>query len=61
MKVGSLLLPGAYLNQRGTKVSGIIVEVVDDLWGPNYRVLLSNGIVKWFDGNAIRDLWEVVE
>ena len=61
MKPGDLLLPGKYLNQRGTTVSGIILEVVDDLWGPNHRVLLSNGKISWFDGSAIRDLWEVVE
>ena len=61
MKPGDLLLPGKYLNQRGTTISGIILEVVDDLWGPSYKLLLSNGNVKWMDGNTVRDLWEVVE
>lgn len=61
MKIGDLLLPNSYQIANGKPVSGVIIDVVDDLWGLSYKVLLSNGIQHWLDDDRIRGLFEVVE
>ena len=60
LHVGTILMPGPYLRANNTFISGIITDVVDDLWGKNYRVAMTNGNVQWKDESTIRDLWEVI-
>lgn len=60
MKVGDLLLPNAYQVGRGKPVAGIVLEVKDDIFGPNYRVHLTNGTTRWMGEDVIRELFEVV-
>jgi hypothetical protein len=38
---------------------GIVMGVKDDLWGPSYRVLLSQGFDKWISHETILNLFEV--
>jgi hypothetical protein len=61
MKPGTLLLPNSYLIANNQPLSGLVLEVHDDLWGKNYRIFLSNGNTVWKDSSTIRDLWVVVE
>ena len=61
LPIGTLLLPSPYQFQRGKPLSGIILELKDDLWGTNYRVHLSNGITRWIGSDVISDLFEVVK
>ncbi len=61
MKPGVLLLPNSYLIANKKPISGLILEIRDDLWGKNYKIFLSNGNTVWKDESSIRDLWEVVE
>lgn len=61
LRVGTILMPGEYMRGRKSFISGMILEVVDDLWGMNYRIALTNGNVVWKDESTIRDLWVVVE
>lgn len=58
---GTLLLPNDYQVRNGKPVSGLILEIKDDLFGVNYRVHLSNGITRWIGDDVIRDLFEPVQ
>ena len=60
LRVGTILMPGEYMRANKSFISGVILEVKDDLWGMNYRIALTNGNVVWKDERAIRDLWDVV-
>jgi hypothetical protein len=57
--IGSLLIPNEYMVRNTNYTSGIVMEVKDDLWGPNYRVLLSQGFDKWISHETILNLFEV--
>lgn len=61
LPVGTLLLPNDYQVRNGKPVSGVILEIKDDLWGANYRVHLSNGNTKWIGDDVIRDLFYPVQ
>lgn len=61
LSTGTLLLPSEYLIRNGKPLTGIILEIKDDLWGPNHRVLLSNGIIHWMDSDKINSLFRVDE
>ena len=61
LRVGTILMPGEYMRGKKYFLSGVILEVKDDLWGNNYRIALTNGNVVWKDERTIRDLWDVVE
>ena len=61
MKIGSLLISNDYLIRNNKLLSGVILEIRDDLWGKNYRVYLSNGIQHWMDEGKIRDFFIEVE
>lgn len=61
MKPGTLLLPNGYLVANNKPISGIILEIRDDLWGKNYKIFLNNGNTVWKDESTIHDLWIVVE
>lgn len=61
LRVGTILMPGEYLRANKSFISGMLLEVVDDLWGHNYRIALTNGNVVWKDEGTVRDLWDVVE
>jgi len=56
---GTLLLPNDYLIANNKPISGIIIDVVDDLWGRNYKIFLSNGNTVWKEEGSINDLWNV--
>jgi len=56
---GTLLLPNDYLIANNKPISGIIIDVVDDLWGRNYKIFLSNGNTVWKEEGSIADLWNV--
>ena len=58
---GTLLLPNDYLIANNKPISGIIIDVVDDLWGKNYKIFLSNGNTVWKEEGSIADLWNVVK
>jgi len=58
---GTLLLPNDYLIANNKPISGIIIDVVDDLWGRNYKIFLSNGNTVWKEEGSIADLWNVVK
>lgn len=58
---GTLLLPNEYLIANNKPLTGLIVGVMDDLWGRNYRIFLSNGNTVWKDERDIKDLWNIVE
>jgi len=58
---GTLLLPNDYLIANNKPISGIIIDVVDDLWGRNYKIFLSNGNTVWKEEGSINDLWNVVK
>lgn len=57
--IGSLLIPNEYMRANSNYTSGIVMEVKDDLWGPNYRVLLSRGFDKWISHETVLNLFEV--
>ena len=60
--IGSLLLPNVYLVKNGKISSGLILGVVDDVWGYNYEVFLSPyNISKWLKEDVIMGLFVVVE
>ena len=59
MNVGDLLLPNSYLIANKNPLTGIVLEIIDDIWGKNYKVLLSNGIVHWMDTDKINGLFVV--
>ena len=60
--IGSLLLPNEYMVKNGKISSGLILGVVDDVWGYNYKVFLSPyNISKWLKEDVIKGLFEVVE
>jgi len=61
LPLGTLLLPNDYQVRNGKPVSGLILEIKDDLFGVNYRVHLSNGITRWIGDDVIRDLFEPVQ
>lgn len=57
LPIGTLLLPNEYQIGRGSPLTGVILQIKDDLWGFNYKVHLSNGITKWIGDDVIRDLF----
>jgi hypothetical protein len=57
--VGSLLFSNDYMRANNKRLSGVVLEVRDDLWGKKYSVFLSNGITHWMDEEMIRDLFDV--
>jgi hypothetical protein len=60
--IGSLLLPNEYMVKNGKISSGLILGVVDDVWGYNYKVFLSPyNISKWLKEDVIKGLFLVVE
>ena len=61
LPVGTLLLPGDYQIRNGNPISGLVLEVKDDIFGMNYRVHLSNGNTKWIGDDVIRDLFVPVQ
>jgi len=61
LPIGTLLLPNSYQIQRGKPLTGIILELKEDLWGTNYQVHLSNGITRWIGSDTIYDLFQVVK
>ena len=58
---GTLLLPNDYLIANNKPISGISIDVVDDLWGKNYKIFLSNGKTMCVEEGSIADLWNVVK
>jgi len=60
IQVGTLLVSNDYMVRNNKLLSGVILEVKDDLWGWNHHVYLSNGTTHWMDERRIRDLFEVV-
>lgn len=61
LRVGTILMPNEYLRANKKFISGVILEVKEDLWGLSYRIALTNGNVVWEDAATVRDLWDVVE
>ena len=61
IQVGTLLVSNDYMVRNNKLLSGVVLEVKDDLWGWNHRVYLSNGTTHWMDERNIRDLFEVVQ
>ena len=61
LPLGTLLLPNEYLIANNKPITGLIVEVRDDLWGRNYKIFLSNGNTVWKDKRTIDDLWNINE
>lgn len=60
--IGSLLLPNEYMVRNGKITSGLILRVVDDVWGYNYEVFLSPyNFSKWLKEDVIKGLFTVVE
>ena len=55
LKIGDLLLPSIYMEQNGTKISGLVLDVKDD----TTRVFLNNGKDCWYDQKTITDLFHV--
>jgi hypothetical protein len=59
IQIGSLLIPNEYMVRNSNYTFGIVMGVKDDLWGPSYRVLLSQGFDKWISHETILNLFEV--
>jgi len=59
LEAGDLLLPGVYMEQNGTKISGIALEVNHKK--STVRVFLNNGKDCWYDIKTIVDLFQPVD
>ena len=59
LPVGSLLIPNDYMVRNMSLAFAIILAARDDLYGPAYKLFLTNGIVKWLSYETIIDLFVV--